>query len=325
MPQQESQQGLNSNKISRRDALKIFGGIVSAAFIPQYMFDIPDVTDEVPYRHHGYPGWMEQEVSPGQFLKAEEGGHASFVRTMTMRHPMLNKICSRAYADLIQEKVKKKERPTLLETVNTYKQYAIDSSFALYGSAYVSDVVSGIMYGLSAIHSNFFTNGEVRGAFGAPLDFTVKPNNLFDISPYEYNIARVFENGRSKFDKMMHFSNFGFLTYHYWMAKEYGLPEAKEIPNIAYTYATLSKSTEESAEHLSSLGQFVWEGFETVSWIDNLIAKGRYIPPKTGYLDPELQEDLEANRHGIQFALSIAKKNLTQYELDEAIKSLEQA
>jgi len=315
---------------SRADLFNFFGALIQGGFVYSLITDlgfaVPDDSGERP-KSAFRPGWIESQIPDrGPFIKAQASGHADYLRNMAT-HPLLRKVFHLAFTDLVKPRVKKQKRPTLQETITAHVGYAARSLQQMYGYASVSDVTHVMFMSLAGVHSNFFSNGDVRHQFGAPIDFKHDDRSRFTIAPYEHNIPVVVKGDGSRgfdYDKMMHFSNFAFLTHQFWYANEYNLPEAREIPNFARIYTSFGSTPLEKAKRLAMLGQYMWETYETKRWIDGMVQQGEYVEPVTGFADADMGGDFDSNRFGIAYACALADKNLTVSKLADSIGMLGQ-
>ena len=281
---------------------------------------VPGALEEDPMALFG-AGWLETR-NPGrpEFIKPELGGHKDYLHYMVTHDPLLIKINARAFSDLVNGKG---SRPSLSESFMKHMEYAYHE--LKHTTAPLSEVAHVAFFTFASIHSNYFTYGDVRRTFGVTgVDESIWDSETFTIKDYEQNIPPVHIKGSlSGIDKIMHFANFAFLTHQYQYACKHGLQEATRIPRFARAVAAMGSTPTREAELLATLGQYVWEYFETAEWKKEMREKRQYIKPTKGFKDPDLSGDYYANKLAIVFAVALSVEPLDNEYMETVIRMLD--
>lgn len=175
-------------------------------------------------------------------------------------------------------------------------------------TARVHDIVHTALFSFASANSNFYTVGEISDSFNVyDANLNLPKDAYFDVGVYEKNIPYVFENPQlNDVSTMHHFAGFALLSYEFAYAKEHGLPEAKNIPNLAHLVSTWGTTPTDNAYAFAVSGEMAWELFESVHAVKHSIqARDITKLQGQGYLSLDLPQDWRSSIAGASFGLEL--------------------
>lgn len=281
------------------------------------------------------PGWLErrqpdrpqfisdgEDLSPGKHKvdTISKLGHKEYLRYMVTHDDLLIDILHDAYTDLMKPH---DHRPHVTEVFRQHVKYAADRLIPLGGT--VTDAAHAAFFTMAAVYSDLFNRKDILEYFDVSIpladgdqDDTYWHLKFVDHMPVVFATDHGKESG---VDKVMHFANFAFVLREYWYADYYGLAEAERVPVAATIVANAGLGdARKKADIFTLLAGFVWEGYETTAWFND-VSKGKIVwPTSDGYLDPDVWGDLDADKLGRMFALRLAKINFSREYVNKTVR-----
>lgn len=310
-------------EITRRESFRRVGILVAAAAEGWLSLQVPCRGTD-PSLEADKPGWIETSLQDRPDLISPTGGHKEYLRYAITNNELLRDGYITAVNDLFVDT--KSDRPLLGDYIAKYMQYASDALKKHGKKATVDDVTHVALYLLAAVHSNFFSVGDLkRLGVTAPALCGMNDDETGWLLKAVKHVPRVFpEDVNCGVDKMMHFANHAFLVHQILYTRRHGLGDYKTIPNAMLWLNYLAGNSGDSlAFWVSTVGQYVWEAVETKDDVVDSVTQGTPIyPTNQGLFDDDVGGDYRANRYGLSFALRVTKDGLTEHDVVEAIRQL---
>lgn len=301
----------NHQKISRRDFFGITGSLIKNSLIAYGLGSLGiDLAIHTPHYDDAFtatgyePGWLEtRNPDRPSFIGSDGMGEKAWLRYMSTHDPLLKKLHTAAFTDLIDLSRKK------LTLKDNFIRFIYASYEELkHTTAYVHDIAHTALFSFASVNSNFYTVGEVSDSFSVyDTNLNLPGDAYFDAGVYEKNIPYVFQHSQlNDISTMQHFAGFALLSYEFAYAKEHDLPEAKNIPNLAKLVSKLGTSPADNAYAFAVSGEMAWEFLESVNALKHSL-KEKDITKLTahGYLSSDLPLDWKASIAGASFGLEL--------------------
>lgn len=335
---------LINRKISRRDLIKygILGLTLPVA--GSQALSIPDRQLPEEKEEGIFPGWIESEIRTNNFINYKNG-HFDWLKDAVNSDPLLLHL-TRDYFTFLVEKQKEGKRLELSEALMHPIRQANEIFTKAQGSVRIDprtnttlEAIHAGLFVFAAGFNNWWSENELKN-FGVPIEKYKGVNDFFwgrdgigtAVYPmlFTANGRRDIDGNSAEFgyryisgqDRSVHFAQHALLAFEYLYSKNFDLNEHKSIPNFLRAYINLSsRDSEDQAKTFSDAVGKLYE-FSGLKDLNSWPLPGKDPAEiNEGIFDPEVGNDILANKLGAKTGVELFKMALTGQKIDGSFEN----